>query len=818
MSLMKKCVHLWSVLLFAAVPAFSVAAEDSNQNNEKVKDRDDRPPDYDPFGLKPIGSKAGTKSDADLTPDELLEKTRAKIAAQREKFNKEQEKLKKKNEKKKKSSDAEGDQPFTTVNKGNRTVELLGPDGNLNTTISKDDKLGDNPNGIVEMKGSRAQKSKSNVIQMGGGESDTDLSGGLQQGAGTHKIGNGNEEKPENNNEKRGFFVRLFGGKSKPNDTFKAANKGEEVKLAEQPNGGLRKAEDSDEPRKPGEIHNTLSKRVQDELARQRMEAESAERATDKEVAGMVVDVPPEPKRQPEGFGDKKDIDTKKSKPALAAIPGTPDENQKLDVATEADVKAHSEYQYKTGLSSRDIYAREASFQRAAVERREDAIPYMVDEIEQNKAMATQTPQYLAAIGKLNDEVETTLLHGLGSRDASLRQSCAEALGFLHSHKAVQPLLAAIKSDANYSCRSAYVSALGYIGDRTVVPQLKAVLNDKSEVEMVRSRTALALARMGDPSGRAHLANMLDSSLPAMQIMGLNGLAQLGDPEVLGYLNTALESSYEEVWVTAVYLFAGTGPAAALPVLRARLSSSNEALQRRAALAMGAVGSDDAVPYIDRALRVGSLQERILGCELMARLQRTDKAPLLIEKLQDSHTLVRQAAATALARLKAAEALPALIEAARGRREDLILPPGLRGAAPDVNERLTMMACVRQLRGETGDVYLSTLPDKYDQSWPELDRIVAGQQIELVKMYQLVDVVSDNRRPVGAVLKGPDGKELLVREGEQVAAGFKVRDIALAMTGKDKTTLPSYVTLMRGDEVVRLIEGRAPEVSKIEKK
>src|SRR5262249_40613971 len=163
---------------------------------------------------------------------------------------------------------------------------------------------------------------------------------------------------------------------------------------------------------------------------------------------------------------------------------------------------------------------------------------------------------------------------------------------------------------------------------------------------------------------------------------------------------------------------------------------------------------------------------RILGCEVLPNLQRRDKIPLLVEKLQDSHTLVRQAAAVALARLKATEALPALIESARGRREDLALPPGLRGAAPDVNDPLTIMACGRQLRGETGDLYLSTLPDKRDQSWPELDRVLAGQQIELVKMYQLVDVISDNRRAVGAVLKSPDGKEVTVREGEQVAAGF----------------------------------------------
>jgi len=51
-----------------------------------------------------------------------------------------------------------------------------------------------------------------------------------------------------------------------------------------------------------------------------------------------------------------------------------------------------------------------------------------------------------------------------------------------------------------------------------------------------------------------------------------------------------------------------------------------------------------------------------------------------------------------------------------------------------------------------------------------------------------------------------------VREGETVTAGFRVRDMALPTTGKDKQKFPGYVTLMRGEQSIRLIIGRPPEL------
>ena len=836
------------LLMGASIAIQARAEDDPNSDNSKNNKKDSDSNDFDPgrgFGLaKPKSSK---NKDADLTPDQLREKTLKQMKEQQDKALKEQAKWEKKQRSKKPAegdpaagdSDGIGDGINMFTRNGRGTTEVgneRDSRGNVPAIQVPKNGLGaaDQPHAF-EMKGPRNGKNAKDS-KVDGLSVELDGNPGDFKNAQDFKRSTGGAETiGEQPAPKKGFFARLFGSKKKEEDV-KSGDKGSNVNMGTT-------AAASEIPHSPAGTHDTVVRRVEAELARKRLQEEMEARqkagpngddtgAAPADAKGEVVDLdapaapaPPELAAPP---AETVNLNAANAKAAIAGAPmpvmpspavEDPDKAARpfqdahdIGPATSADIKAASEYEYKKGLQARDVVAREAAYQRAAVERREDAIPFMLEEIRKNGWLAAYAPQYLAGIGKLTPEVEDTLIHALAGKEDALRRSSAEALGALRSKRAVQPLLLVLKSDKNYTCRSAYTEALGNIGDRSVIPALKLSMEDKTEVEFVRCRAALALARLGDNSGRAYLVTMLDSAQAAMQVMGLSGLVQLRDPETAGYLTSALESPYEEVWMTAVTLLPTLGPASALPVLRARLDSSNEIFRRRAALAMGYLGSEDAVPFIDRAVRVGGLQERIMGCELLGRLERTDRIPLLIEKLQDAHTLVRQAAAGALAHLNAKAALPALIEAARGRRTAFELPGGIRGAGPDVTEQLTMLSCVRLLRGEQGDLYLSTLPNPVDHSWPEVDRVAGDQSVELLKMYELVDVVPDANRPVGAVVKSPDGKELLVREGETVAGGFKVRDMALPTTGKDKVKIPGYVTLMRGDQVVRLIIGRPAEM------
>lgn len=496
---------------------------------------------------------------------------------------------------------------------------------------------------------------------------------------------------------------------------------------------------------------------------------------------------------------------------------------------------------YRKGLETRDIVAREAAFQRAAAERRTDAIPALVEEVARNGMLAVTAARVLAIIGKTDDYITQGLMVGLNSEsngDAQLREACAETLGQLRAVKAVPLLIDKAKTEKNYTVRSTCVAALGMIGDSSAITTLHMKLDDHGEIEFVKQSAALALARFGDPAGRDHLIQSLESPSPAYQVLGLTGLAQLNDARTPGYLISCLDSRYDEVWTTGVMLFPRIGARSALPLLREQLQSGSDVMRMRAALALGFLGCPDGVALICRATRSGSLQERAMGCELLGRLNRTDQIPLLLSMVNDANSQVRIMAATALARVNAKEAIPLLADAARGRfRNQLIQPVRLNqnepdrndrdsrsilsvqlGSPADMSERLVMLNCIRILRGEKDDLAINTLPSSRDSSWPEFDRELLKQQVDLIKMYKLVDVVPSGAGGTGALLQVAGRPEILYRKGEVVAGGFKISEISVGVpASQNAKALPPFCALLRGDERIILYQGLAPEIENVRK-
>ncbi|HEY3322673.1 MAG TPA: HEAT repeat domain-containing protein [Planctomycetota bacterium] len=742
------------------------------------------------FGGTP--RKTTEKTDADLSPDELREKTlkknrerqEAALKKMNEQLKKEKKLLEKRNKEEAERTDP--DAPVVLPKKNARMVDLRS---------RRDDEP---PEGARVVKDNPAG---SRLIELGpdgkrivpGSSFSTGESGAAEAvnpgGIGTPEI----KDPPK----KPGFFDKLFGRDKSAETGVRSAPKGEGFTIETTGKNG---AADSRNfvPASP-ERHDTLSRKVREVMAAKRLEQAEKEHTKDQppqEKKAEAVDVAPA---------------------AIAPLAGestapVTDKNAAtlIDPATTESAQATLEQQYQDGLTSRDVFAREAAFQRAWLERRTDAIKPLCEELRTEDLLAVMSANCLGTIGVLNDLVEGTLLHGMTSRQGQVRRACADALGRLRCRRAVPVILEDLKTEKNVEVRAACMDALGSIGDPSAIPPLKARLAG-DEIETLKSRAALALARMGDPSGRAHLIRNLDSSMPALQMLGMVGLAQLKEPFVAGYLNKALESPYEEIWTTAIYLFPMLGPTQALPILRARLESPLEPVRRKAALAMGFLGSQEAVPYIERAVRNGTPTERIIGCELLGHLGRTDRAAVLIEKLQDAHTNVRQCAAIALARLNAKQAIPALIEASRGPRMSMDLPPGLRGSGPDMMERVVILSCIRILRGEKDDLVINNMPSMHDTNWPEVDAVRNEKERELVQLYSLADTVSENGRPLGVILKSPEGKELLYKPGEPVAGGYSVRDIGLAVKQKNGAEMPAYVILMRGTERITLAKGRAAE-------
>jgi HEAT repeat protein len=773
--------------------------------------------------------------DAKGSPEEQLEKQLTKIKETQEKALKAQEeqlkKAKKREKEPGKEKEKEGAPPIgLAIGKNNAKVLELAPPRDKRAkeavSIRTLNNTGSAAGEVVELKAAGDPKVRSGSSAVRVGDPGASANATVLDEKTVVSLGAKAPEKP-------GLWQRIFGKGKAPSAPVTAASRGQELKApAEPPNkkhvvaqmpkrytpemrnslsgvDDLQRRQDAARPGASPDRHDTLSSRIKETMAMKRLDAASA--ASDKETDPATR--PAEVVR----LGDNAEeaqataVDTREPgapKRAATDDAGNGDESVPL---TAEEQKAFSDEEYRTGLASRDVVAREAAFRRAGLERRADGIPYLLEELKQNNLLAAFAVQCLGAIGRLTPEVEAALAQGLASREPAVRSSCAEALGRLRAARAVPAIIQAMQTEKNYQVRCSYLDALGLIGDPAAVPALKAKLAQKEEIEFAKGRAALALARLGDRSGRAHLVRNMDGRMPALQIIGMTGLVQMGDVSAAGCLSAGLESGFEEVWTMAVRLFPQVGSTAALPVLRTRLDSPAEVLRRRAALAMGYLGSDEALPYIDRAARVGSLHERIMACELLGNLGCTDRIPLLIEKLQDPHTAVRQTAAASLAKLNATQAIPALIEAARGRQQTGDLPPALRGGSTDPMERVVILSCLRMLRGEKEDWVIESLPSSRDGTWPEVETRAAEQQMELAKQFQFVDVIGDGQRALGAVLKSPDGREGLYRVGEHVAGGFKVKDIGLPMVGKDKAKIPPYVILMRGNERVILGPGRPAE-------
>jgi len=498
-----------------------------------------------------------------------------------------------------------------------------------------------------------------------------------------------------------------------------------------------------------------------------------------------------------------------------------PDPNQRPDPNLSEEGKLriareNLEKRFAAGLKTNDMLERSWAFMLALSNNRTEAVPYMLKEMESAGPLRLQSAQCLGALGKGNSNVEDELQKGLADKDPLVRQACVNSLGGLQVERAVRPLLKLFKTEKNQLVRTAVCDALGQLGDKDAVPLLKERVLDKDEYDMVRARASLSLARLGDPSGKEYLSACMNSPLPQMQAMGLSGLCLLHDRSVPALLGGALESQYEEVWSMALQALSTMGPEA-MPVLRQRIQAPNPLVRRRAALGLGMLGLSESLPYMEDALANGTELERTSAAMIVGYQKFRQAVPMLITLLKDPSTEVRRAVAASLVRLEAKDAIPALTDAARfvnGNSGAAAIRPD----APNPDEALFMLACVRALSGDQSDVQITRAPNLKNLRWPEFDQELLKHQVEVVKAYKISDVLSADGRAVGVVLLGPDGKELIKKEGEQVAAGFAIREIYLPLGNKPKTEDPAWVSLVRGETRVLLISGRPPEVSQLGKK
>lgn len=136
-------------------------------------------------------------------------------------------------------------------------------------------------------------------------------------------------------------------------------------------------------------------------------------------------------------------------------------------------------------------------------------VPEMIDTFREAEDDDPKVRRYLAlALGHLGDpRASPVLLEALSDDDPETQIYAIWALGSLGDERAVEPLLELAQSD-DAGIRKMVVYSLGTLGDAEALTTLRAALSD---YEMdVAWNAAIALAKLGDNSGRDRILQMLD--------------------------------------------------------------------------------------------------------------------------------------------------------------------------------------------------------------------------------------------------------------------------------------------------------------------
>jgi HEAT repeat protein len=153
--------------------------------------------------------------------------------------------------------------------------------------------------------------------------------------------------------------------------------------------------------------------------------------------------------------------------------------------------------------------------------------------------------QQVAAIHALLDhrayEAVATIAGLLGSSDAAVRSTAAQALGYLGKQESevAGPALLSALADPEDIVRSAAVDALGVLGYRPALAAVRDLLRNDPE-PLVRAAAAETLGDLGDSQALADLELALRDADEAVRAYAAGSIGLLGSPQSLSQLQAAL--------------------------------------------------------------------------------------------------------------------------------------------------------------------------------------------------------------------------------------------------------------------------------------
>ncbi|GJQ58756.1 MAG: hypothetical protein D8M57_12775 [Candidatus Scalindua sp. AMX11] len=297
----------------------------------------------------------------------------------------------------------------------------------------------------------------------------------------------------------------------------------------------------------------------------------------------------------------------------------------------------------------------------------EISLPTLKDLLTYNKRLKrfSKIKNFLSTI----KHVKSDLFHAM-----TVRKNAAWALGLTKDKRAVQPLVAQLKTKSSEFKRE-IILALQMISDKEAIPSLnEIVLNNKEP--FVRYDAARALGEIKHLDAVYTLTTALQKDSSWMVKAGCAcALGKIGSDKPINVLKAVLvtDAGTEASWTrkTAARTLAKIGERG-IEALISSLRDNEKSTRRRASWALIEIG-DPAIPHLVRSLRDTNKFARARSAMVLGWIGNKKASHALAWTLNDRELVVRKSAAWALGRIGGGEAKTALEKTVSSEEEKEVL-------------------------------------------------------------------------------------------------------------------------------------------------
>lgn len=286
----------------------------------------------------------------------------------------------------------------------------------------------------------------------------------------------------------------------------------------------------------------------------------------------------------------------------------------------------------------------------------------------------------LAAVEAISSRSERSvvpdLIAILDDPSVPVRRAVAQTLSQMPDPRAIAALLQALRTDTDAEVRALAAEALGNIDDASAAPGLIAALKTE-RVAPVRRKIVAALAELETTSAASAFADALRDDDAEVRASAIYGLGNIHAKSSAQQIIPLLRDPNSEVRSKAAWALGEMKVIDALDELTAALGDRDPDVRQNIINALSSMEDERAVPALVRAIADDNVDVRREAVNALGNIDGLNKAPReLVAALSDADTQVRESALQALAHIKDPTTASAVVPLTRTGQ-----PLAVRGAA-----------------------------------------------------------------------------------------------------------------------------------------